>query len=168
MRLLPLLLVACRPASDTADKDSGAGSRVYSDADGATLALDADGSLVHTGADGVSRVFHLSLGAVTTPVETTNYDPWYLYDDTLAAAPSDLLFREVISASWDGATFALTLEDDLHATLTVDDAGPGLRFTVAQVEGEPWAPYVRLSVAVDPDEAFYGLGEVFGHVQHRG
>jgi alpha-D-xyloside xylohydrolase len=154
--MLLLALVAC-----TSDKPTDSGP-----ADGPTY-TDPDGNSLTVGADGVlrfgEREVTLALGTVTTPDETINYDPWNL---VAGDKPSGFKWREVTSASWDGERWQLAM-DGWTGTLEVDDRGPGVRLTLTSAE-DTWAPYARLTVKVTEDEAFYGLGEWFDGVEHRG
>lgn len=166
-----LLLLACRPGGLDADKADDTGDDdlpAWADPDGARLAFRPDGSLTWTDARGVSRVVTVAFGTTAGADASVNYDPWFLYDDAFGGLPTDLAWRAPVAAEVDDDGAWLTLDDDTRARLSVDAAGPGLRLHLAQADDAPWAPYARVTVSVEPDEAFYGLGEVFGHVQHRG
>jgi alpha-D-xyloside xylohydrolase len=155
-----LLLAACHRDHDVP---------TWVDPDGASLEVGEDGTLTLVAPGDARRDVHLAFGFVSAPVDSVNYDPWILKDPALAGdVPSGLAFATAVAATWTGSAYTLTLENDATASLTVDDTGPGLRLSVALVEGEAWAPYVSVSVDVAADETFYGLGETFDAVQHRG
>lgn len=167
--MLLLALLAChgdKPLPETGTPDT---PPVFTDPDGATLQVGEDGVLSWADPRGGARTVQLSFGTVSSPDPTVNYDPWYLYDDPYDAVPSGLGWQAVSRATWAGEDFVLELADGSAARLVVDDRGPGLRIHVAQEGAEGLgAPYVRAVVSVGPDERFYGMGEVFGTVQHRG
>lgn len=136
------------------------------DADGATLNVGE--SIDYTDASGVRRFFTLEFGFVSHPDETVNYDPYNLVDPDLDyAKPAGLDWVQPQRADWNGADYALSF-DEGSALLHVDDTGPGFALSVTQDSDDEWAPYVRLTVNVDPGEGLYGLGEQFGDVEHRG
>ncbi len=114
------------------------------------------------------------LGTVAAVDDTTNYDPYRIYvpHPIYQALEIGWLDVETIDiASSSAATLELTLgyaggkratlaieperDDSLRARLTPDPSGPAVAF-------------FRLRPRVDPTEAFYGLGEYFDDVNHRG
>lgn len=166
--MLLLVLLGC-PADPVADDPGPAALPTWTDPDGATLTVRADGTLLHRGADGRERTVTLSLGFVGVPSEDVNYDPWNLLDPTQAeAVPGGLRWASPTAARCVAAGCSVTLGDGEEALLTVDPAGPGFRLRWVQPTGAEWAPYVRVAVSVGADEAFYGLGEIFSGVEHRG
>lgn len=113
----------------------------------------------------------LQLGVVPQIVDSTNYDPYYVYLDDPGLLPPGL--------EWVGA---VRLEPRLDGGALVVDmnhraAGSGaLRFTLddGRLVAE-WTPpadtpaaYFRIRAVADPTEGFYGLGEVFDTPDHRG
>ena len=156
-----LLLAACHPYEPG---NTLLEAPSFTDPDGQSATVDEAG-VVHFGA----RTLQVAFGYVSSPDTTVNYDPWNLYDPDLAyAIPSGLAFEEPTAALWDGSRFQLTLANGDTATLDVDDTGPGVRLSLTQGGDAEWAPYVRARVAVEGDEAFYGLGEWFDGAEHRG
>lgn len=164
--MLALLLAAChRPA----DPPAPGGTPTWTDPDGATLALADDGSLRFAPAGGAPRAVTLSFGFVADPAVDMNYDPWNLKAaDMAGAVPAGLTWAEPRSASCDDAGCVLTLDNGARGRLLVDPSGPGLRLAWSQEAGDAFAPYARVEVEVEDTEGFYGLGEVFEAVEHRG
>lgn len=159
--MLTLALLAC-----TGDKpgDTTIHGPVYTDPDGNALSVLDDGTLQFG-----DRVVTVALGVVADPVDTMNYDPINVIE---GSDPTGFHWRAATGATWDdavgsGGGWQLTMEDGWTATLAVDDTGPGARVTLTPL-GDTWAPYVRVTIAVTGDEAFYGLGEWFDGAEHRG
>ena len=114
------------------------------------------------------------LGTVAEVSDAANYDPAPL----LAHAPGS---KEPEGLLWNaGVSFSITEKAADHVTLDVTHAG-GVHSTVklsAAAEGRfqgelvpadaTTVAYLRLSPKVSADEAFYGLGEYFDDVNHRG
>ncbi len=145
----------------------------FLDPDGAEAEVSDEGVITLRAPGGVSRQVRVALGFVSSPSDTVNYDPYNLKDPDLAGEiPSGLDFLEPSRAtlvdSGDANVWELDFDGEATATLTLDPDGPGLRFRLLQGAGEPWAPYARVRVDVEPQEGFYGLGETFGAVQQRG
>lgn len=163
--LLGLALAACTDTSKPGgDTTSTADAPVFEDPDGVALEVGEDAVVRFAG----GRELRLAFGFVDELEERFNYDPWNLYDPEQAdAIPDGLEFAEAVEAAWDGDAFALTLENGETARLTIDEGGPGLRLVFTQASGAR-APYARAHVAVSGEEAFYGLGEWFDGVEHRG
>lgn len=113
----------------------------------------------------------LQLGVVPEVSPATNYDPYYVYTEAPAATPPGL--------TWTGAA-RLTPALDGGALSVALDYGPlgagALVFTAEDdrlqarwsAPADAPAAYYRLRAEVDPDEGFYGLGEVFDTPNHRG
>ncbi len=153
-RMLLLALLAC-----TGDKPTDSAAPTYTDPDGNVVVVEPDGTLRFG-----DRAVTVAIGVVASPDDTVNYDPINIIEGN---DPAGFHWRTATAATWDGALWQLTLEDGWSATLAVDDTGPGMRFTVTPL-GDVWAPYVRVTVPVTEDEAFYGLGEWFDGAEHRG
>ncbi len=172
--LLLTLLEAC-PAVDSGDAEPAS----FTDRDGATLTVEGAGwRWRHQ--NGTER----SVGLVLVEVDAADfsacsYDPWWLYNErndagTLATAGYEadlsercnagLHFRAATSVGADSAAF----EGGRTARVEVDDAGPGLRLTVVPEEGTGTVLWVGVTVGVAGSEQFYGLGEHFDSVLHRG
>jgi alpha-D-xyloside xylohydrolase len=121
-------------------------------------------------------------GRVDALDDTLSYDPWYLYPASKAedfyTAPAGLAWLSPIGAvasraDETGFTLDLAYPDDLKATLRIEAAAPGRfrAFWSPEVEAGNQGPslaYFRLGPRVDQTEAFYGLGNVHDHVNHRG
>ncbi|AKT41618.1 TIM-barrel domain-containing protein [Chondromyces crocatus] len=115
----------------------------------------------------------LELGTVATVDDATNYDPYRMYVPSGLYMPLDVAWHAVHAVSVEGEEAgALRLGLDygagLRAGLSVEAADAG-RFQVrwTPVEGSQVA-YFRLRPRVDAEEGFYGLGETFDEVNHRG
>jgi alpha-D-xyloside xylohydrolase len=117
-----------------------------------------------------------SLGVVTALEDTLNYDPWPMISgDLLYHDPESLawltLSQALVQESTDhSAILALTWSDGTTASLTIDASHPD-RFRLHLVpdhSAERAVAFIRLQVGVDESEAFYGLGEYFDQVNHRG
>lgn len=162
--MLLTLLMGC-PANVPPSKTEA----VFDDPDGASISADGEGGLVFTTAEGTEHTIHLGFGFVAEPSDDTNYDPWNLYDPDMSyAVPTGLDLSEVVEFTADTGGYRLSLENGERANLRIDTAGPGFRLTVTHDASANWAPYVFVRITVDPDEAFYGLGEIFETVEHRG
>lgn len=118
-----------------------------------------------------------ALGVVPAIDDTLNYDPWFFEPDVylgdLYDPPEGLEWTSPASASADegegGVVVTLTYEGGASGTLSVTSDAPG-RFQIdwlASDEGGVPA-YYRLGARASADEGFYGLGEVFDSVEHRG
>ena len=163
--------------------DTAAGPELQASLGEATrVEVDADGTLrlVHGGVTLLTFPLDgFELGLVDALDDTLNYDPYYLEAGAEAAdlysPPATLRWvrPEAITASGDadGVVLELALSDDGGtAELEISQPAPG-RFALhlAAPEGSVGEVVMyRLRPRVDPDEGFYGLGEVFDTVEHRG
>jgi alpha-D-xyloside xylohydrolase len=132
----------------------------------------------------------IELGAVPALSDATNYDPYRFYAPSPLYTPPDVTWRKLASidvsdVSPASISLALTFEGGLRGALRIEagqgegGAGmgmgmapkpPGSRFK-AVLTPEPGGAdiaFFRLRPRIDPDEAFYGLGEYFDDVNHRG
>ena len=120
-----------------------------------------------------------ALGTVPALDDTQSYDPYWLeVDDGVfqPVTPRGLAWRLAKSAAVTAFTsdtleLELAFDAQLSAHLTVTSAGDGrfaLRLVPNSAEGAAKVAYVRLRPRVDAAEGFYGLGEVFDQVNHRG
>lgn len=116
------------------------------------------------------------LGTVRELDDTRSYDPyWLVHDDAFfdPVIPPGLRFRKLTRLSAQtsaaGLDVALTFEGDLTAQLTLSAAAEG-RFLAKLVPAPSQTPiaFMRLRLRADPTEGYYGLGEVFDSVNHRG
>ncbi len=172
--MLLLALFACPPPHAVHD-DAGA----FEDADGAVLTGDGDGFLWRH-ADGTERrVGFVLVEADSVDRDACSYDPWWLYNErndagTLATAGYEadlsercnagLHVRAATAVSADLVTF----EGGRSAALEVDEAGPGLRLHLTPNAGELPLVWMGVTVSAAESEQFYGLGELFDSVMHRG
>ena len=163
-----LALMACNGKdSGLRPDDSAPAAPAWVDPDGATLDVGED--LAYTDGTGVTRHLVLELGFVSNPDDSVNYDPYNLLDPELDyARPAGLTWKQPTAAVWNGSDYDLAFDDGSTATLHIDTSGPGIQLSLLQGPDDEWAPYVRVSAVVDPDEGMYGLGEQFGEVEHRG
>ncbi len=136
----------------------------------ATLNLRRDAqTLLSFGRDG------FQIGVVENLDPRINYDPYGFFTQrNLPPAPPLDEWRTIsgFTVTASTATRLVAMLDfgaDVTAELIVDYAGEG-RFdaSLTPVSGTSKIAFFRLSAAVDPTEAFYGLGEVFDDVDHRG
>jgi alpha-D-xyloside xylohydrolase len=136
--------------------------------DGASVTVDADGIVV-TDPGGTDHRVHLQLGFVTDPDDAANYDPWNLVaEDKAYAVPDGVVFADAVALDCASLSCVMDLGDGEIAALAVDPTGPGFRFRIEHDDDARWAPYARIAIDVAVDEAFYGLGEIFASVEHRG
>ncbi len=142
---------------------------VVFDVQGVTLTLSRGGEEL-TRLDGAG----LALGVVDEIVPTASYDPWIpLTDPEHVLVPAGLTFAAaeratLLERSADAFAVELTHSGGLTSRLDVAVDAEG-RFRASFVPLDPSrVAYLRLGVAVAPDEAFYGLGESFDDVNQRG
>jgi len=140
------------------------------DAPSATLSLHRRGDLLVR-----LPIDALQLGRVDALDDRQNYDPYpIVLGQPLIMSPPGLRFLSVLGAAIRHADasameIALNFEEDARAVLRARLDGQG-RFALDLVpEGDqPPIAFFRLRLRVDPAEAFYGLGEYFDSVNHRG
>lgn len=116
----------------------------------------------------------IQLGAVDALDDNNSYDPYPLVlGQTLARRPLNLRWltlrsARVVDATADRVRLALVFDEDKPATLDLHRIDDG-RFWALLVPGEGVSiAYFRLRTRGDAQEGFYGLGEVFDAVNHRG
>ena len=181
--------LALDDAAADATLDSGDGGPEPSAAltlgdDSAALALAAEGeALVLRRGEDVLLTFPLDgfeLGTVPSLDETLNYDPYFLEPEAELPAlyypPEGLAWLGVAEVAATGgeagaAALTLILDDGRTSLVTATETAPGsfaLHWTPPT--GDPPAVYFRLRprAGLGDAEGFYGLGEVFDHVEHRG
>jgi alpha-D-xyloside xylohydrolase len=115
------------------------------------------------------------LGVLAAVDDATNYDPLSLVTPSaLYPTPDDFAWLAVDHLEppqIDGATLAIgvVFERGLRATLRFAAVAPGT-FRATLVPTDPSAPiaYFRLRPRVDTSEQYYGLGEYYDSVSHRG
>ena len=115
----------------------------------------------------------LELGAVDQLDDTANYDPYPLVSAPPPAGAPRWLgvtgVRKLTSPNASSLVIELEMAEDQAATLSLRAAGEG-RFEArwALADSALSLAYFRLRPRVDSSEGFYGLGEVFDSVEHRG
>jgi len=142
-----------------------------------TLALDRPDS---PGQDDL-LVFDASafeLAIVDEIADDQAYSPWgFKVDSILNPRPpirgwAELLWIDVVDTMPSAAELALVFEDGHTASLTLEvDADNRFRAELTPAAPGPEAgvtAFIRLRPRVDTTEAFYGLGELFDSVEHRG
>lgn len=114
------------------------------------------------------------MGEVAAIEAKRNYDPYGLYTKVgLFKEPDGLAWRSVESAEL-GATTASSAAVKLkfagghEATLTLTVRGEGSVDALWKPVDAARIGYLRVRPQVDATEAFYGLGEYFDQVNHRG
>ena len=129
------------------------------------------------------RVFHdehhrfdlplsgLMMGTVDEVGVDTNYDPYHIYDDNVSTTPEGLVWHPVVGASVSveegAAVVALEFESLPAGELRLTQSDEQ-RLTARISAPEGPIAFVRIRAGVSDTEAFYGLGEVFDDVNHRG
>jgi alpha-D-xyloside xylohydrolase len=115
------------------------------------------------------------LGTVDEPSDAANYDPAPLVSgDPGAKEPSGLTWNpatriKIKSAASDRIEIALSHENDLSSLVTFEINGDGsFRGSFVPDQAATNVAYLRVGPRVTSDEAFYGLGEYFDSVNHRG
>ncbi|HHH29028.1 MAG TPA: glycoside hydrolase family 31 protein [Polyangiaceae bacterium] len=167
-----LLLAACggednrRPMTEERQLDTGEGY-VLVVTDGPSLSFERNGETLLR-----FEASSLSLGLVEVVDDDSNYDPYRLVEPTpLYDVPADLVFETPTSAEFveggEGITLALTYPGGVTAELTLSAAAPGHVAASLKTAGSRTA-FVRLAPYASSDEGFYGLGEYFDSVDHRG
>ncbi len=182
--------------SDATDSASDSDIAADTDEDGADD--DRPSRLAHGDADGatldqpsaVTEAFELrfndtlrttlpmsaiQLGVVDALDDMLNYDPYFLEPgsdiDSLYREPDGLRFESptALVYSAETSTFALTFASGT-ANLTVTAvAADRFRFQLVPADDFVGAPvFLRVTLDADSEEGFYGLGEVFDDVNHRG
>ena len=147
--------------------------------DVATLRVDATTPdlLMRWDGNRVLRVLldELQLGAVDVIDDTTNYDPYPLVAGLpLSRGPVNLRWLEarrarIVSLEHDRLVVELSYPESKKAMLEVQHGGGGrFRLNLVPAAGGPPIAYFRLRFRGAPEEGFYGLGEYFDAVEHRG
>ncbi len=139
--------------------------------DGGPIELTRDGGVLLTLP---SDAFQL--GTVRELEDSKSYDPyWLVHDDAFfdPVIPQGLRWRKVVASSVtrteSSLELALTFEGELKASVTITADAEG-RFKARWVPAATSTPiaFMKLRLRTDATEGFYGLGEVFDDVNHRG
>lgn len=166
------VFVACSSGGGDAKPPVGPGPatyRVTANADGALALTRGNAVLARLPADA------FALGLVDAVEDRFNYSPYQLVlASSLYKPPKGFRWveaesRTVTSATATKVDLALTFAEGRTATLTVEEQAPGrfaLRLTPAP--GDAPVAFVRVRLGTTATERFYGLGEYFDHVEHRG
>jgi len=174
--LVPLLFLGCTDGEEGGA--SGGPPRAELPAGDTTLVVDAKQGVVELrrGDDVILALpaDAFVLGSVAEVTDEANYDPApLLAGDPVAKEPEGLAWNA-------GESFAITKSSAGALTLRVKHAGgllSDVELTVAAddrisaklaPEDAKQVAYLRLAPRVGADEAFYGLGEYFDSVSHRG
>jgi len=76
---------------------------------------------------------------------------------------------EIVEAQPQAATLRLLYEQDIRALLRIEAQAAGrFSFELSTIENAPAVAYLRIRFQIAAEEAFYGLGEYFDTVNHRG
>ncbi|MBI3785355.1 MAG: glycoside hydrolase family 31 protein [Deltaproteobacteria bacterium] len=116
----------------------------------------------------------LQLGRVDKLEEPRSYDPYSLYVAGPDQRPPGLRWLSVVSASVSSVDEAgrfvarLGYEEGQSAQLDVQLGGDGRFVLQWKPTGSDPVAYFRLRPRADASEGFYGLGEYFDDVNHRG
>lgn len=120
------------------------------------------------------RADSLQIGEVAEVQEKYNYDPYGLYEKTgLFKEPEGLAWRslreiKIASSSERQAELNLYFEGEHEAKLSLNVQAEGRIQALWKPANGEHIGYLRLRPRVDPTEGFYGLGEYFDDVNHRG
>ncbi|MCA2981468.1 MAG: glycoside hydrolase family 31 protein [Myxococcaceae bacterium] len=169
--MAPLVLcLACPPAPPPAPSLSSRGGRLTWTPDGTLTLWRGDRPLVRLLDDA------FQVGTVRELDPNQSYDPyWLVVEDPVLqkAEPPGFRWRRLTSASVtqpDASSLRLeaVFESDVQGVVTVTATASGfaLRF-VPDVASRPVA-MLRVRTHTDATEGFYGLGEWFDEVNHRG
>lgn len=170
-----LLLPACGD-----DSAIFAGEQASLDAGKARVDVDT-GAQAISFSRGDTRLLHFpaaafELGTTPTLDDTINYDPYRLYVETPLYSPPPITWRaaqrfSIVLKSAEELRLRVFFSGGKKATLSLKTPRSGTvsasLIPDAAQEGEPIA-FFRLRPKVDANEAFYGLGEVFDDLNHRG
>lgn len=172
--LLPIvLLTACGGDGTDTTPDP---PKTYELASGdVTLTLDETGLLFSRGTATLLRLPKDAFQWGTVPaIEDLNYDPYRihvphpLYDlpEITWISPSAM---DAAEATDEALSITLEYPGNVKGTLTFEAAAPG-RFTALWKPEDANTPiaYFRLRPRASAEEGFYGLGEYFDDVNHRG
>ncbi len=114
------------------------------------------------------------LGSVDLFEDFKSYDPYpILAEDPTSSLPSGLQFHPGVrlrlqsetDTTW---TFIITHEADLTSELTLSRVEDRFSARLSPMEGKRPIVFLGVGAKPSPDEGFYGLGEVFDDVNHRG
>lgn len=167
------LVVGCGDALETP-----AGERATFSAGDASVVVDT-GTGVLAWMRGGTELLRFPVSAFelgTTPVldDKVNYDPYRFYVETPLYSAPPTTWRaaqrlEIAGQSADELKLRLLFSGNKKATLSLKTPRPGTveASLIPEAGGEPIA-FFRLRPRVDAAEGFYGLGEVFDDVNHRG
>jgi alpha-D-xyloside xylohydrolase len=115
------------------------------------------------------------LGVVTSVDDSTNYDPVPLVVETpLYPVPDDFAWLSVeriesATAVGSSITVELVFQRGIRASLRIEADRPGtFRATLVPADDKSPIAYFRLRPRVDATEQYYGLGEYYDSVAHRG
>lgn len=165
-----LALSACPPPSPAGPRLTGEGWSLTPTDEGGLRFARGDTTLVTLPLDA------FQLGTVRALEDDQSYDPYWLVvkDPYLTATPPQgFRWRAATAASvaMEGAALVLSLTFPGEATATVRaTVAPAGHLQLHFVPGSTTTPvaYLRLRATTDASEAYYGLGEWFDAVNHRG
>lgn len=169
--LLPLLLLGCGGGETGTDPP-----KAYDLVAGEiTLTADGDGLTLSRGAATLLRLPKSAFEWGTVPaIEDLNYDPYRIYvphplhdlPDITWISPSAM---EVTEATDTSLSIALSYPGEVKGTLAIEAPAPGRFAALWKPEGiAAKIAYFRLRPRASAEEGFYGLGEYFDDVNHRG
>jgi alpha-D-xyloside xylohydrolase len=186
--LIPILALAGCPNGNGHPEDADLPDAPDPDAPEVTLTLEADSETTLTVStyDGLTlerrgeSILSLpldgfELGTVSSLDDGLNYDPSFFEEDQMG------LYRPPRGLEWhlptvarvnregDSITLDLWYEGGRRAQVELSASAEGRFEARWQLpEGDPPAVFTRLWFRADPEDHYYGLGEVFDHVDHRG
>lgn len=148
-------------------------------AQGITITIDEANNSLRWGSIEGTRTLgadFIQLGLVSAYDERPSYNPYGLKVDTSGLKPPlerwvQLTQLKLISIDAERAALNLTFEEDVRASLEISVQRERIAFKLtpqASTGSFGAIAYYKLSPKVDAEERFYGLGEYFDRVEHRG
>jgi len=162
-------------ADATSDSDVSPEEVLLTTSGPLTVHLRTEDNTISFRHDGAERlrlpVAALQIGTVDAVSDQVNYDPYYVFDDNPVTTPPSLTWHtpSLAEVHTGDATVRLDLEySSVGAGQLLLTVSADARVTARFIPPEGQVAYVRLRPLANPMDAFYGLGEVFDDVNHRG
>lgn len=115
---------------------------------------------------------NIQVGAVTEVDPMTNYNPFYIWSSLPSSRPADLTWLSpdnwTVTQTDEGVLIKLSYGTQGNLDLDISvDANQRFELKLSSEANTAFA-YIRIVKTVDETEGFYGLGEVFDDLNHRG
>ncbi len=175
-RVLAALLASAAACSGSGDRAGRGAASISLGGDAGQVRFDASSRELTLARGGVTLLRFPSdafeLGRVDRLDDDLDYDPYWLGNPLYQPrglrwlAPTSATIQD---STTEHATIELDYEEGATATLSIDARAPG-RFeaTLTPTSGNPAVAFLRLRPRADSTEGFYGLGEYYDSVNHRG